>query len=215
MRAGSSFHGRRKPNGSACHRRTIAGVQDEAKHAMSAMSPLKSCDVETPQPSGRCRTRRWCLWRWPCWRRATSRPRTEALGGLALLLYRNLPRDAETADPDRAPAKPLGRSRSIVLTLAALFSLHAFAAGLVVQSLLALWLFERFGLSLAAAGAIFFWTGVLLTLSYFAAAWLADRIGLINTMGVHAPAGQSVPRAPGPRTSWRLSRRRSSPPPPA
>jgi len=48
--AGTSFHGRRKPNGSACHRRTMAGVQEEAKHAMSAMSPLKSCDVEKPQP---------------------------------------------------------------------------------------------------------------------------------------------------------------------
>jgi hypothetical protein len=48
--AGSSFHGRRNPNGSACQRRTIAGVQDEAKHAISAMSPLKSCEVEKPQP---------------------------------------------------------------------------------------------------------------------------------------------------------------------
>jgi hypothetical protein len=46
MSAGTSFHGRRKPNGSACRRRTMAGVQDEAKHAMSAMPPLKSCDLE-------------------------------------------------------------------------------------------------------------------------------------------------------------------------
>jgi hypothetical protein len=51
MSAGTSFHGRRKPNGSACQRRTMAAVQDEAKHAMSAMSPLKSCDVEKPQPN--------------------------------------------------------------------------------------------------------------------------------------------------------------------
>jgi hypothetical protein len=28
----------------------MAGVQDEAKHAMSAISPLKYCDVEKPQP---------------------------------------------------------------------------------------------------------------------------------------------------------------------
>src|SRR4029453_8694193 len=55
MSAGTSPHGRRKPNGSACHRRTMAGVQEEAKHAIKAMSPLKSCDVEKPQPSGRCR----------------------------------------------------------------------------------------------------------------------------------------------------------------
>ena len=118
-----------------------------------------------------------------------------ALGGLALLLYRRLP--GETADLDRAPGKPLGRSRGIVLTLAALFSLDAFAGGLVVQSLLALWLFERFGLSLATAGAIFFWTGVLSALSYFAAAWIAERIGLINTMVfTHLPANLCLALVP-------------------
>jgi hypothetical protein len=51
MSAGSSFHGRRKPNGSAFHRRIMAGVQDAAKHAISAMSPLKSWLVEKPQPN--------------------------------------------------------------------------------------------------------------------------------------------------------------------
>src|SRR5687768_15674293 len=57
MSAGTSFHGRRKPNGSACHRRTMAGVQEEAKHAIRAMSPLKSCDVEKPQPQRSMRHR--------------------------------------------------------------------------------------------------------------------------------------------------------------
>jgi MFS family permease len=122
-----------------------------------------------------------------------------ALGSLALLLYRRLPRDppaTETA-PAPAPATPLGRSRRIVLTLAALFSLDAFAGGLVVQSLLALWLLERFGLSLAAAGAIFFWTGVLSALSYFAAAWMAERIGLIKTMVfTHLPANLCLALVP-------------------
>jgi MFS family permease len=120
-----------------------------------------------------------------------------ALGGLALLLYRRLPRATETAGPDQTPARPLGRSRSIVLTLAVLFSLDAFAGGLVVQSLLALWLFERFGLSLATAGAIFFWTGVLSALSYFAATWTAARIGLINTMVfTHLPANLCLALVP-------------------
>ncbi|MCS6920851.1 MAG: hypothetical protein NZM07_02845, partial [Elioraea sp.] len=59
------------------------------------------------------------------------------------------------------PAAPLGPSRGIVLRLAALFSLDAFAGGLVVQSLLALWLFERFELSLAATGQFFFASGLL------------------------------------------------------
>jgi MFS family permease len=120
-----------------------------------------------------------------------------ALGGLALLLYRRLPRASATSDPDQVPARPLGRSRRIVLALAALFSLDAFGGGLVVQSLLALWLFERFGLSLVAASAIFFWTGVLSALSYFAAAWIAERIGLINTMVfTHLPANLCLALVP-------------------
>jgi hypothetical protein len=48
MSPGATFNERRKPNGSACQHRTMAGVQEEAKHAISAMSPLKSCDVEQP-----------------------------------------------------------------------------------------------------------------------------------------------------------------------
>jgi MFS family permease len=69
-----------------------------------------------------------------------------------------------------------------VLRLAALFSVDSFAGGLAVQALLALWLFERFDLSLAQAGLFFFWTGVLSAFSFPVAAWLAGRIGLINTM---------------------------------
>jgi hypothetical protein len=53
---------------------------------------------------------------------------------------------------DAAAPAVLGPSRHIVYKLAALFSLDAFAGGFLVQSLLALWLFERFDLSLSAAG---------------------------------------------------------------
>ena len=51
-----------------------------------------------------------------------------------------------------------------------------------MQSLLALWLFEKFELSVAAAGTIFLWTGVLSAFSYLVAARIASRIGLVNTM---------------------------------
>jgi len=84
---------------------------------------------------------------------------------------------------------PLGPSRGIVVRLAALFSVDAFAGGLVVNSLLSLWLFERFGLSLAQAGAFFFWAGLLSAASQFAAPMVARRIGLLNTMVfTHIPA---------------------------
>ena len=83
----------------------------------------------------------------------------------------------------------LGASRSIVYKLAALFSIDAFAGGFVVQSLLALWLFQRFDLSLSAASVIFFWTGVFAAFSFPVAAWLGSRIGLVNTMVfTHIPA---------------------------
>lgn len=103
-----------------------------------------------------------------------------ALGLLGGLVYARLP--PQRLDGEQVPAAPLGPSRSIVYKLAALFSLDAFAGGFVVQSLLALWLFERFGLSLAEAGVFFFWSGVLSAFSFPVAAWLSRRIGLINTM---------------------------------
>ena len=72
-----------------------------------------------------------------------------ALGLLAALLYSRLPQDHMRAAT--RPRQALGPSRRIVYKLAALFSLDAFAGGFVVQSLLALWLFQRFDLSLGAA----------------------------------------------------------------
>ena len=48
--------------------------------------------------------------------------------------------------------------------------------------MLALWLFERFDLSLSAASLFFFWSGVLSAFSFPVAAWISRRIGLINTM---------------------------------
>ena len=102
-----------------------------------------------------------------------------ALGLMAAAVYRRLPRSP--VEPFR-PVAPLGPSRHVVYKLAALFSLDAFAGGFIVQSLLVLWLFEKFELSLAAASLFFFWSGVLSAFSYPVAAWIAGRIGLINTM---------------------------------
>jgi MFS family permease len=102
-----------------------------------------------------------------------------ALGILSALLYRRLP---HVEMKERAPASPLGPSRRVVYKLSALFFLDAFAGGFVVQSLLALWLFQRFDLSLSTASVFFFWATTASAFSYPVAAWLAKRIGLINTM---------------------------------
>ena len=106
------------------------------------------------------------------------------------LYFRSLARLPEPP-PHERPGRPapLQESRGIVIRLAALFSVDAFAGGLVLNSLLALWLFERFGLSVAAAGAFFFWAGLLTAASQLAAPWVARRIGLLNTMVfTHIPA---------------------------
>jgi MFS family permease len=101
-------------------------------------------------------------------------------------LYRRLP-ESHAEDPQ--PPKPLDASRGVVLKLATLFSVDAFAGGLVVNSLLALWLFQRFGLSLTTAGTFFFWAGLLTATSQLVAPLLAKRIGLLNTMVfTHIPA---------------------------
>lgn len=96
---------------------------------------------------------------------------------------------SKTAGPVAALRAPLGPSRRVVVRLAALFSLDAFAGGLVVNALLSLWLLQRFGLSLSQAGAFFFWAGLLSAVSQLAAPLVARRIGLLNTMVfTHIPA---------------------------
>jgi len=94
--------------------------------------------------------------------------------------YTRLPRAA--TEGEEKPRAALGPSRGIVYRLAAIFCIDSFAGGLAVQSLIALWLFTRFGLSLSAAGLFFFVSGVLAAFSFPVAAWLARRIGLVNTM---------------------------------
>ena len=96
------------------------------------------------------------------------------------LVYHGLPKALVT--DVQQPMAPLQKSKKKIYTLAALFSLDAFAGGFVVQSMVALWLYQRFDLSMAAAGVVFFWTGVLTAGSYLVAVRVAGRFGLVNTM---------------------------------
>ena len=77
---------------------------------------------------------------------------------------------------------PLGSARGIVLRLSALFSVDAFAGGLVVQSLFVLFFHLRFGVPLAGLALLFFAANTCSALSFLAAAPLARRFGLLNTM---------------------------------
>ena len=115
-----------------------------------------------------------------------------AFAGIAVWrVYLRLPRPERDAMP--VPAAPLRESRNVVARLAGLFSIDAFAGGMMVQSLLALWLFQRFDLSLSAAGTFFFWSGLLSAASQLAAPWISARIGLLRTMVyTHIPSSLAL-----------------------
>src|SRR5499433_2583282 len=102
------------------------------------------------------------------------------LGLGAFLLYRPLSPAVEVAD--KTPEAPLGPSKKLVYGMAALFGMDSFGTGFLVQSLLALWLYQAFQVSVTTTATILFWTGVCSAVSYLVAVPIAERIGLINTM---------------------------------
>jgi MFS family permease len=110
-----------------------------------------------------------------------------AIGGFILaMLFLSLSRQVEVGP---APASTPGRrvlglhkSRNVVIKLSALFSLDAFAGGLIVQSMMAYWFHVRFGVEAGVIGSIFFGANVLAGISALLAVGIAKRIGLINTM---------------------------------
>ena len=113
------------------------------------------------------------------------------VAAILVLVYARLTPEGDDAEGREAPrpAAPLREARSIVIRLSLLFSLDAFGGGFVVQTLITLWLFERFDMAVSTAGAIFFVSGLLSALSQLGSPWLAKRIGLINTMVfTHLPA---------------------------
>ncbi len=110
-----------------------------------------------------------------------------ALGLACAAIYRGLS-PAMEAGVGQVKA-PLDRSRGVVYLLAALFSIDAFGGGLVVQSMVALWMFQKFALSAGEVGTVFFATGLLSAGSFIAAVPIARRFGLVNTMVfTHIPA---------------------------
>ena len=103
--------------------------------------------------------------------------------------------------PDEDPgAARLQRSRPTVLRLAGLFAVDSFGGGFVVQSFIAYWFAAQYGASTGRLGVIFFVVGVLQTLSFLAAARLAERFGLLRTMVfTHLPSNAlliAIPFAP-------------------
>lgn len=100
--------------------------------------------------------------------------------------------------PKREPLSSV--SRPIVTKFAALQGLDSLGGGFLTSALVGYWFFQRFGVSEALLGPLFFTARVLNGLSHLAAAWLSKRIGLIKTMvWTHLPSSillMTVPIAP-------------------
>ncbi|MCI0638402.1 MAG: MFS transporter [Gemmataceae bacterium] len=119
---------------------------------------------------------------------AVYRPLVVAYAVVGLLLamaFTQLSRAAEASPgepPTQSPWLGLHESRGVVLRLSALFVLDAFGGGFILQSIVAYWFWLRFQLDPAVLGGIFFVANLLAAGSALAAAGLARRFGLINTM---------------------------------
>ena len=107
-------------------------------------------------------------------------------------------------DGARAGARlGLDRSRSAVHRLAGLFAIDAFAGGFIVQSFIVFWFGRRFGATADVMGLVFFGVGLLQAGSSIAAGWLAERIGLLNTMVfTHLPSNVLLALVPLAPTLW-------------
>jgi MFS family permease len=102
--------------------------------------------------------------------------------------------------PEKASAGITPTNKRILAKLTALFSLDAFGGGFLTDALVAYWFFRRFGVGEHDLGLVFFAVHILNACSHLGAAWLARRIGLVNTMVfTHLPSSlflMAVPFAP-------------------
>lgn len=121
--------------------------------------------------------------------------------GFLAVFYSRLSRRVELTRQEETLRGASPEAKRIMVKLSLLFGLDALAGGFVLESIIALWFHLRFGVSLELLAGIFFVSGLLSALSFLAATWLAQRIGLVNTMVfTHLPSNlllMAVPLAPG------------------
>ena len=112
---------------------------------------------------------------------------TLLMGASALLYLRLPPIRREEKSPTPRTMSP--GSRRVLTRISLLFALDGLGGGFLVTALLSYFFFERFGVGAATVGALFFAGRVANVFSHFGAAWLARRIGLVNTMvWTHVPS---------------------------
>ncbi|MCL6554890.1 MAG: MFS transporter [Burkholderiales bacterium] len=113
-----------------------------------------------------------------------------ALYALTGLLYLGLSAAVEPAAPSPRWIPPVSpESRRIIARVAGLFAIDSFAGGFLGTALLSYFFFVRFGVGEGAIALLFFAARIANGVSHLGAAWLAARIGLVNTMVfTHVPS---------------------------
>src|SRR5207302_3745627 len=113
------------------------------------------------------------------------------LGVVGAILYSSASAGVEVAKSEKValPRHISPATKKVVTKLAGLFSLDAFGGGFLTDALVAYWFFRRFGIAEESLGLLFFAVHLLNAASHLGAAWLARRIGLVNTMVLtHLPS---------------------------
>jgi MFS family permease len=117
------------------------------------------------------------------------------LGLIVLLIYLKLSHKIEITkldtyndknqkiNPLRQSSKTLSpKSKEIITKLSGLFAIDSFAGGFVIQSIVSLWFFTKFGADLTTLSYVFSIAGILTAFSFLISTKIADKFGLINTM---------------------------------
>jgi MFS family permease len=124
---------------------------------------------------------------------------------LCIVAYSGLTRQIEVGPGSTTPLAPTpldARSKRVIRRLALLFGLDSIGGGFLNSSLIAYWFFRQYGTSEADLAILFFAARVLNAVSHVAAAWLAKRIGLLNTMvWTHLPSSLLLIAAPASPTA--------------
>ena len=179
------------PTTTTNERRTTAfaayNVVQDAGHALGALLAAVPAAIRTLAPVGEVASLRMAVGLYSVLLLATA------------VLYRALSPAVEAGRrAERARLSP--ETRKIVTRISALFTLDSLGGGFLTTALLSLFFYERFHVSEAVVGALFFGARAMNALSHMAAAWLAKRIGLVNTMVfTHIPSSlllATVPFAP-------------------
>jgi len=159
----------------------------DAGHAVGALLALLPAFIEKTTGSNELQSYRWtwivysvlCL----------------AAAAMAAVLSKQV--ETRNAAPKQKFSQ---KTRTVVAKFAALSGLDSLGGGFLTTALISYWFFQRFGADESFLGPLFFAVRVLNGLSHLGAAFLARRIGLVNTMVfTHLPSSlllMAVPFAP-------------------